>query len=74
MLPIPQDVLAKFDAILRERAVPAPFHADYRLGTKSSRVLPQRSKCGTIPEKHSSAMRIGAASFRDTCETRLPMR
>ncbi|MFA4829311.1 MAG: tyrosine-type recombinase/integrase [Thermodesulfovibrionales bacterium] len=30
MLPILQDVLAKFDAILRERAVPAPFQADYR--------------------------------------------
>ena len=30
MLPVPQDVLAKFDAVLRECVVPAPFHCDYR--------------------------------------------
>jgi hypothetical protein len=30
MLPVPQDVLAEFDAVLRECAVPAPFRGDYR--------------------------------------------
>jgi hypothetical protein len=30
MLSIPQDVLAEFDAVLRECAVPAPFYGDYR--------------------------------------------
>jgi len=30
MLPIPQEVLAKFNAIIKQRAVPAPLHSDYR--------------------------------------------
>jgi hypothetical protein len=30
MLPIPQDVLAQFEAVLKERAVPVSFHADYK--------------------------------------------
>lgn len=30
MLPIPQDVLAKFNAVLKQRAVPERFHVDYR--------------------------------------------
>ncbi len=30
MLPIPQDVLAQFNAILKQRKVPERFHADYR--------------------------------------------
>jgi hypothetical protein len=30
MLPIPQDVLAQFNAVLKQRKVPEPFHADYR--------------------------------------------
>ena len=30
MLPIPQEVLAKFNTVLKQRAVSAPLHADYR--------------------------------------------
>ncbi len=55
MLPIPQDVLAKFDAILRERAVPAPFHADYRKWLRY--FLDFRSKY-PLPESRSEQVRL----------------
>jgi integron integrase len=55
MLPIPQDVLAKFDAILRERAVPAPFHADYRKWLRY--FLDFRSKY-PLPEPRSEQVRL----------------
>ncbi|NCO68177.1 MAG: integron integrase [Nitrospirae bacterium CG_4_10_14_0_8_um_filter_41_23] len=55
MLPIPQDVLAKFDAILRERSVPAPFHADYRKWLRY--FLDFRSKY-PLPEPRSEQVRL----------------
>jgi hypothetical protein len=55
MLPIPQDVLAKFDALLRERAVPAPFHADYRKWLRY--FLDFRSKY-PLPEPRSEQVRL----------------
>jgi hypothetical protein len=55
MLPVPQDVLAKFDAILRERAVPAPFHADYRKWLRY--FLDFRSKY-PLPESGSEQVRL----------------
>ena len=55
MLPIPQDVLAKFDALLRERAVPAPFQADYRKWLRY--FLDFRSKY-PLPDSRSEQVRL----------------
>src|SRR3990172_597019 len=46
---------------------------NHLIGTRSSTIWRQRSRRGTIPEKHSKPMRIGAASSKATCETSLLM-
>jgi len=66
MLPISQDVLAKFDAILRERAVPAPSQADYRKWLRY--FLDFRGKY-PLPDSRSEQVRLFIEKLRAKKQT-----
>jgi hypothetical protein len=66
MLPIPQDVLAQFEAVLKERAVPAPFHADYRKWLRY--YLDFRGKY-TLPDSKSEHVRLFIEKLRKKNQT-----
>ena len=66
MLPIPQDVLAQFNAILKQRKVPEPFHADYRKWLRY--YLDFRSKY-TLPDSKSEHVRLFIEKLRKKNQT-----
>jgi hypothetical protein len=66
MMPIPGDILAKFDAALRNRAVPAPLHGHYRKWLRY--FLDFRNKY-PLPDSRSEQVRLFIEKLKSRKQT-----
>jgi len=62
MLPIPNEIAAAYEAILKKRAIPVSRHADYRKWLRY--FLDFRSKY-TLPDSRSEQVRLFVQKLRD---------
>jgi hypothetical protein len=66
MQPIPKDILARFDAILKQRNIPAETHTDYRKWLRY--FLDFRAKYSP-PDSRSDQVRLFAEKLRSKNQT-----
>lgn len=66
MLPIPNEIVSAYEAVLKKRAVPVSRHADYRKWLRY--FLDFRSKY-TLPDSRSEQVRLFVHKLRDKKQT-----